>query len=69
MVKKETVEKWGLDNVKVILADDGKTVKKIYCAVCREPSEKTARFSRGLKGACSELVDKWILGTENIKKM
>ncbi|XP_041364478.1 uncharacterized protein LOC121379880 [Gigantopelta aegis] len=71
MVKKDTVERWGIDCIKFVLADDGTSVKMVYCSVCREfyrEREGGMRMVHGLKGAVSSLADKWVLGTEVIKK-
>ena len=36
MVKKKTVDGWGLPTIKYELAEDGNTVVKVYCAVCKD---------------------------------
>ena len=71
MVKKETVERWGIDCIKFVLEDDGVTVKTVYCSVCRDfysDKEGGMREVHCLKGAVSGLADKWMVGTEVIKK-
>ena len=71
MVKKKTVDGWGLPTIKYELAEDGDTVIKVFCALCQEHySNRTAGVPHvvGHKGAVCSIADKWVSGTNVIKK-
>ena len=71
MVKKKTVDGWGLPTINYELAEDGDTVVKVFCALCQEyygTRQTGGPYVVGHKGAISSLADKWVSGTTVIKK-
>ena len=71
MVKKKTVDGWGLPTINYELAENGDTVIKVFCALCQEyygTRQIGGPYVVGHKGAISSLADKWVSGTTVIKK-
>ena len=67
MVKKKTVDGWGLPTIKYELAADGDTVVKVFCELCQTfYANRTA--DPNASGAVRSLVDQWVTGTTVIKK-
>ena len=70
MVKKETVEKWGFNEIKVTSNEDGEATE-LRCIICTEyyqSDEDVKKALSKLSGVVKSLVNKWILGTTTIKK-
>ena len=61
MVKKSTVEKWGLDEF-AVETNDRDEVNKISCKICVQSYEKEEgkKALSKLQGAIKNLVNKWI---------
>ena len=68
-VKKKTVDSWGIECLKYEVGEDGQTVVKMHCGVCRDYyTNRRNMATTSVRGAVLTLADKWITGTENIKK-
>lgn len=68
MVKKKTVDGWGIDCIECKLADDGLTVTEIVCKVCRDFYSSHRKNESTIRGFLSQFADNLVRGTSVIKK-
>ena len=70
MVKKATVDRWNIPEINTSVNDNGDVVT-IHCKICKEfysDDEEGRSLLQSLNGAVKKLVNRWIEGSDIIKK-